>query len=551
MRLNLKSIIWFIPFSLLIGGCSTKDNKVSQAENSINAIDMTVHVRTLASDDFQGRKPFTKGETLTIEYLAKEFEKIGLKAPYNGSYFQEVPMVEITSNPSETITLKTEKGDLELSYIKDYLAETPHIIDEAIIDNVEIVFAGYGIVAPEYNWDDYANIDAKDKIVLVLVNDPGFATQNPDLFTGNAMTYYGRWAYKYEEAARQGAKGIWVVHNTKAAGYPWQSLSNTASTNLYLQNENKNADQCLLTGWITEEACAKIFEHNNFDFATIKEEAKDNNFKALSLNTHLNLTIKNTLLFANSNNVVGIIEGKERRDECIVFSAHWDHFGIGPAHNGDSIYNGAADNALALASMLETAKAFAQAPQPQRTVVFVAVTAEETGLLGSNYYANNGLFAPNKTVANLNYELPLPIGRMKDVTITGFGQSELDQYVERFAKEQDRYIAPDQSPENGMYYRSDHFSFAKVGIPSLFIKGWQDSREHGKEWAKQKVEEYWQTAYHKPADEFDEAIADLSGNVEDAKLFFKIGWQLANQSLFPKWSESSEFKAIREQSMRE
>lgn len=551
MRLNLKSIIWFIPFSLLIGGCSTKDNKVSQAENSINAIDMTVHVRTLASDDFQGRKPFTKGETLTIEYLAKEFEKIGLKAPYNGSYFQEVPMVEITSNPSETITLKTEKGDLELSYIKDYLAETPHIIDEAIIDNAEIVFAGYGIVAPEYNWDDYANIDAKDKIVLVLVNDPGFATQNPDLFTGNAMTYYGRWAYKYEEAARQGAKGIWVVHNTKAAGYPWQSLSNTASTNLYLQNENKNADQCLLTGWITEEACAKIFEHNNFDFATIKEEAKDNNFKALSLNTHLNLTIKNTLLFANSNNVVGIIEGKERRDECIVFSAHWDHFGIGPAHNGDSIYNGAADNALALASMLETAKAFAQAPQPQRTVVFVAVTAEETGLLGSNYYANNGLFAPNKTVANLNYELPLPIGRMKDVTITGFGQSELDQYVERFAKEQDRYIAPDQSPENGMYYRSDHFSFAKVGIPSLFIKGWQDSREHGKEWAKQKVEEYWQTAYHKPADEFDEAIADLSGNVEDAKLFFKIGWQLANQSLFPKWSESSEFKAIREQSMRE
>ena len=551
MRLNLKSIIWFIPFSLLIGGCSTKDNKVSQAENSINAIDMTVHVRTLASDDFQGRKPFTKGETLTIEYLAKEFEKIGLKAPYNGSYFQEVPMVEITSNPSETITLKTEKGDLELSYIKDYLAETPHIIDEAIIDNAEIVFAGYGIVAPEYNWDDYANIDAKDKIVLVLVNDPGFATQNPDLFTGNAMTYYGRWAYKYEEAARQGAKGIWVVHNTKAAGYPWQSLSNTASTNLYLQNENKNADQCLLTGWITEEACAKIFEHNNFDFATIKEEAKDNNFKALSLNTHLNLTIKNTLLFANSNNVVGIIEGKERRDECIVFSAHWDHFGIGPAHNGDSIYNGAADNALALASMLETAKAFAQAPQPQRTVVFVAVTAEETGLLGSNYYANNGLFAPNKTVANLNYELPLPIGRMKDVTITGFGQSELDQYVERFAKEQDRYIAPDQSPENGMYYRSDHFSFAKVGIPSLFIKGWQDSREHGKEWAKQKVEEYWQTAYHKPADEFEEATADLSGNVEDAKLFFKIGWQLANQSLFPKWSESSEFKAIREQSMRE
>lgn len=548
MRYNLKSLIWLILFSLLVA-CSTKDNQVSQAEDSINITDMAAHVRTLASDEFEGRKPFTKGETLTIEYLAKEFKKIGLKAPYNGSYFQQVPMVEIASKPSESISLKTEKGILELNYIKDYLAETPHLIDEAIIENAEIVFAGYGIVAPEYNWNDYANIDAKDKIVLVLVNDPGFATQNPDLFNGNAMTYYGRWAYKYEEAARQGAKGIWVVHNTKAAGYPWQSLSNTASTNLYLQNENKNADQCLLTGWITEEACSKIFEHNNFDFETTKKEAESNDFKAFSLNTHLNLTIKNTLRYDNSNNVVGIIEGKKRHDECIVYSAHWDHFGIGPEHNGDSIYNGAADNALALASMLETAKAFALAPQPQRTVVFIAVTAEETGLLGSTYYANNGLFAPHKTVANLNYELPLPIGRMKDVTITGFGQSELDQYVERFAKEQDRYVAPDQSPENGMYYRSDHFSFAKVGIPSLFIKGWQDSREHGKEWAKQKVEEYWETAYHKPTDEFDEATADLSGNAEDAKLFFKIGWQLANESNFPAWSNSSEFKAIRNESM--
>ena len=446
--------------------------------------------------------------------------------------------------------LKTEKGNLELHYPKDYLAESPHIVDEANIENAEIVFAGYGIVAPEYNWDDYANIDAKDKIVLVLVNDPGFDTKNPDLFNGNAMTYYGRWTYKYEEAARQGAKGIWVVHNTKAAGYPWESLSNTASTNLYLLNENKNADQCLLTGWIAEEACTKIFEHSNFDFEKAKKEAESNDFKAFSLNTHLNLTIKNTLHYANSNNVVGIIEGKERKDECIVYTAHWDHFGIGPEHNGDSIYNGAADNALALATMLETAKAFAEAPQPKRTVVFVAVTAEETGLLGSDFYVNNGLFPHNKTVANLNYELPLPIGRMKDVTITGFGQSQLDQYVERFAKEQDRYITPESTPENGMYYRSDHFSFAKVGIPSLFIKGWQDSREHGKEWAKQKVNEYWETAYHKPTDEFDEATADLSGNVEDAKLFFKIGWQLANEPLFPQWNDNSEFKAIRDESMK-
>ena len=551
MKQNLPSLLWLIPFILLVA-CSTQENKaLQQAENSINTDDMTTHVRILASDDFQGRKPFTEGETKTIEYLAQEYKKIGLKAPYNGdSYFQQVPMVEISYQPSETINLNTAKGNLELNHIKDYLAETPHIVEEVNIDNAEIVFAGYGIVAPEYNWDDYAHIDAKDKIVLVLVNDPGFATQNPHLFNGNAMTYYGRWAYKYEEAARQGAKGIWVVHSTKPAGYPWESLSNTSGSNLYLLSENNNTNQCALTGWITEEACTKIFEHNNFDFNKIKEEAANNSFKAFSLNTQLNLTIKNRLKYDISNNVVGIIEGKERNDECIVYTAHWDHFGIGPAQDGDSIYNGAADNALAVACMLETAKAFAKAPQPQRTVVFVSVTAEETGMLGSNHYANNGLFAPNKTVANINYELPLPIGRMKDVTITGFGQSELDEYVERFAKEQDRYIAPESSPENGMYYRSDHFSFAKVGIPSLFIKGWQNSREHGKEWAKQKVDEYWATAYHKPTDEFDEATADLSGNVEDAKLSFKIGWQLANEDRFPEWSDSSEFKAIREESMK-
>lgn len=551
MKQNLPSLLCLIA-SILLVACSTQENKaLQQAENSINTIDMTTHVRILASDDFQGRKPFTEGETKTIEYLAQEYEKIGLKAPYDGdSYFQQVPMVEISYQPSESINLKTAKGNLELNHIKDYLAETPHIVEEVNIDNAEIVFAGYGIVAPEYNWDDYAHIDVKDKIVLVLVNDPGFATQDPNLFNGNAMTYYGRWVYKYEEAARQGAKGIWVVHSTKPAGYPWGSLSNTSGSNLYLLSKNNNADQCALTGWITEEACTKIFEYNNFDFNKIKEEAASNAFKAFSLNTQLNLTIKNRLKYDISNNVVGVIEGKERNDECIVYTAHWDHFGIGPAQDGDSIYNGAADNALAVACMLETAKAFAEAPQPQRTVVFVSVTAEETGMLGSNYYANNGLFALNKTAANINYELPLPIGRMKDVTITGFGQSELDEYVERFAKEQDRYIAPESSPENGMYYRSDHFSFAKMGIPSLFIKGWQDSREHGKEWAKQKVDEYWATAYHKPADEFDEATADLSGNVEDAKLFFKIGWQLANEDRFPEWSDSSEFKAIREESMK-
>ncbi len=536
---------------MFIVACSSSDKTVEQAENSVNAKDMAEHIKILASDEFQGRKPFTIGEEKSVEYLSKVFKEMGLKAPYNGSYIQNVPMVEITYHPSDSIIVKTKKEDVVLYKTKDYLASTPRIVDEINIENTEIVFVGYGIVAPEYNWNDYANVDVKGKIVLALVNDPGYATQNPQLFNGNAMTYYGRWSYKFEEAARQGAKGIWVIHGTKPAGYPWASISNTSSTNHYLQKENKNADLCELTGWITEDACSKIFAGNNLDFEKIKSSAKSNDFKSFSLNTNLNINIKNNLLFANSKNVVGVIEGKERKDECIVYSAHWDHFGIGPKHDGDSIYNGAADNAIAVACMLGTAQAFANAPQPQRTVVFVSITAEETGMWGSKYYATHGLFKPEKTVANLNYELPLPMGRMKDVTITGFGQSELDQYVERFAKEQDRYIAPEPFPENGMYYRSDHFSFAKVGIPSLFIKGWQDSREHGKEWAKEQINKYWKTAYHKPADEFNEETADLSGTVEDAQLFFKIGWQLANEDKFPQWNDNSEFKAIREESMKQ
>ncbi|MDO5017166.1 MAG: M28 family peptidase [Porphyromonas sp.] len=536
---------------VLLSACSgERSGQVQFAEESIDAESLARHVKMLSSDQFLGRQPFTEGEVKTVAYLSAEFEKIGLKAPYaDGSYLQEVPMVEMTYNPDPTVTLQLANGAVTLYNRVDYLAKTPHITDQVEIQQAEVVFAGYGIVAPEYGWNDYADIDVRDKVVLVLVNDPGYATQDPELFNGNAMTYYGRWAYKYEEAAKQGAKGVLVIHNTEEAGYPWASISNTAGTNLYLLTEDNNMEQCALTGWISEEACQRIFESNNLDFAQAKKEALEPTFESFSLGTYLDLTIKNELKYDVTHNVVGVIEGTTRKDECIVYSAHWDHFGIGVPQDGDSIYNGAADNALAVACMLETAKAFAQAPQPKRTVVFLSPTAEETGMQGSLYYALNALFPPHKTVVNLNYELPLPIGRMRDVTITGYGQSELDAYVDRFAREQDRYIAPEPSPENGMYYRSDHFSFAKVGIPSLFIKGWQDSREHGMEWAKNQVINYWETAYHKPTDEFDERTADLSGNVEDARLFFKIGWQLANEDTFPEWSDKSEFKTLRENSL--
>lgn len=501
------------------------------------------NLKILSSDEFQGRKPFTKGEEKTVEFLAKKFKELGLKAPYKGSYFQNIPMVSLHYQPSKTISLSTQKGNINLEYIKDYIATSSHIKEKVSIQDSELVFAGYGIVTPEYGWNDYQGLDVKGKTVLVLVNDPGFATQNSKLFKGNSMTYYGRWVYKFEEAARQGAKGVWVIHESKAAGYPWQVLTNTAGSGLYIKTQDGNAKNCALTGWITENAVQQIFEAKGLNFANAKKSASERNFKAIPLGTKLNLEINNSIEFNETKNVVGIIEGTSKKDECIVYSAHWDHFGIGPKYGNDSIYNGAIDNGTALAAMLETAHQFKN-KKPKRSVVFMAVTAEETGMAGSIYYTNNPFFSAKKTVANLNYELLLPIGRMKDVTITGFGQSDLDNLVAEEAKKQDRYIVEEPFPEQGMYFRSDHFSFAKKGIPSLFIKGWQDSRTHGKEWAKNQISEYWQNKYHKPADNYEESF-DVSGCLEDADLFYTIGWRLANEPIYPKWSATSEFKNIK------
>lgn len=543
--------LFTIIFSLMmISSCSNRSS-FQEAENVINDKDLEKHIIALSSDEFLGRQPFTEGEVKTTEYLKSEFKKMGLKGANNGSYFQDVPMVEITFNPSKKLKLNAPLGLVEFNLIEDFIVSTSHVKDKIIIENSELVFAGYGIVAPEFNWNDYEGLDVNGKTVLVLVNDPGFATQDVELFNGNSMTYYGRWTYKFEEAARQGATGVLVIHNTAAAGYPWEVLTNTADNNLYLQSEDGNASNCEINGWVTDKAVMRLFEKCGLDFEHLKEDVLSGDFKAISLNTELNLRIDNQLRFASSKNVMAIIEGTDLADECIVYSAHWDHFGIGPVINGDSIYNGAADNGIPIACMLETAKAFAALKEaPRRSVIFLAVTAEETGLLGSKYYAENPIFPIQKTVANLNYELFLPIGRMRDVTITGYGQSDLDNYVAEAASEQDRYTMPEPFPENGMYYRSDHFSFARKGIPSLFVKGWSDHREKGKEFARQKINEYWKTIYHKPSDEYDPTTADLSGNVEDAKLFFKIGIKLAMEDRFPQWTESSEFKVIRENSFK-
>ncbi len=544
--MKVRTVFSGLTLAISLVACNVFQNDAQQAESTINADDLKQYVSVLASDEFLGRQPFTEGEVKTVNYLKEEFEKMGLEGGFLGSFFQEVPMVEITFNPDKKLKLKAPKGTVELNYMEDFIVSTSHMKESVELKNSELVFAGYGIVAPEFEWNDYEGLDVKGKTVLVLVNDPGFATQNPELFKGNAMTYYGRWTYKFEEAARQGAAGVWVIHETAAAGYPFAVLTNTAKNKLFVQSEDGNRSNCPMNGWITAEALNRLLKQCGTDYETLKQKALEKDFKAVHLKTKLNITIKNKLRFANSKNVVGMIKGSERPDECIVYMAHWDHFGVGPAMNGDSIYNGAVDNGVPLASLMETAKAFCNLREkPKRSVVFLAITAEETGLLGSDYYARNSDFPAVKTIANLNYELFIPMGKMKDVTIYGMGQSELDEYVKVAAKEQGRYVIQEPFPENGMYYRSDHFSFAKVGIPSLFVKGWTESRQHGVEWAKKQVKDYYSGTYHKPSDNFD-PHADYSGNAEDAKLFFKIGYRLTNEMLYPKWYEGSEFKALRE-----
>jgi Zn-dependent M28 family amino/carboxypeptidase len=553
MKRYVRTILILILPAALCWSCGSDDTGAARAARSISAADLERHVLALASDEFGGRKPFTAGERKTVAYIKAAFEEMGLAGGNGGDYFQDVPLVEIATSPARPLTFETPRGTIELAYLDQYIAATRRIAERIDVDGSELVFAGYGIVAPEYGWNDYEGLDAAGKTVLVLVNDPGFATRDESLFRGNAMTYYGRWTYKYEEAARQGAEGIIVIHETAAAGYPWAVLRNgAAGTNLVLQADDGNAGLCALEGWITHDAAHDLFAAVGENFDDAAAAAAKPGFRAVPLRATVSCSIENALRFDTSKNVMAVLPGTARADECIVYTAHWDHLGIGPAVDGDSIYNGAADNALPVACMLETAKAFSRLKTPpRRSVLFIAVTAEEQGLLGSQYYVEHPLFPLEKTVADLNYELFIPMGRMNDVTIYGFGQSELDGYVSDAAAAQGRYVIEEPNPENGMYYRTDHFSFAKAGVPALFVKGWRDHAEKGKAWTAATVSDFWANHYHRPSDEYDPSMADLAGIVEDAKLFFAIGYRLAMSDDFPHWHEGSEFKAARDRMMEE
>lgn len=542
---HLFSFLVIIIITLVSTQCQTPDSEIDKALSSINNEDLTKHVKILASDEFEGRRPFTKGETKTIQYLEQTFKNMGLEPANNGSYFQKVPLVEVSVVPETDMIFKSNDKTVSLKYKTDFVAVSHRLTDKIKIENSNVIFAGYGVVAPEYNWNDYKDIDVKGKTVIVLSNDPGLNSGDSTFFKGDIMTYYGRWTYKYEEAARQGAEGIIIIHDDMGAGYPWNVVLNGALVpDLYLIPEDKYQSRCKMEAWITQDAAKRLFESQGLDFDLTKTAQKEG-FKAIDMNTKLSITLDSKQQYKETTNVLAYLKGSKRPDEVIVYSGHWDHLGIGAAINGDSIYNGAVDNGTTLAWMLEIAEAFTKLKtKPERSILFFAPTAEETGLLGSAYYVAHPIFDIKKTVANINNDLMLPYGKMKDVMITGYGQSELEDYVAQAAKKQGRYMCPDPNPHTGMFFRSDHFSFVKAGVPSLYARGNCEHVEKGKEWMHNKEAEWIKNCYHKPADEYNDSW-DLSGVADDAKLLFMVGYKLSNEKTFPKWKEGSEFKHLR------
>ncbi len=530
--------------------CNNDPKDAAYGAAGASVIDSTVvdqHLKILASDDFLGRKPFTAGEDKTIAYLESELKKLGLEPGNNGSYFQEVPLVEITPIPDSTMQIKGGKnGSFNLKLRDDYVLYTQREQADIKVEDAPLVFCGYGVVAPEIGWNDFAGTDMKGKIAVVLVNDPDFGGGDTTLFKGETMTYFGRWTYKYEEAARQGALGILIIHETRAAGYPWLVPQGSLTPRLNLQSQNNGADYCAIQGWMTLTAAAQLFKAANVQGDELFEKAKQKDFKPIPLGLTATTGLKNTFKKSTSKNVVAMLRGTERPDETIIYSTHWDHLGVGAPIEGDSIYNGAVDNASGTAAQLAIAQAFTKLQEkPKRSIVFLFVTAEEQGLLGSEYYAANPIFPINKTVANINMDALNPNGRMKDLTIVGFGQSDLEDYAKAEAEKQGRYIQAEQEPEKGFYFRSDHFNFAKVGIPALYASGRYDHLEKGKEYGKQKADDYTINRYHQPSDEYTSGTWELGGMTQDAALFYNIGLKLANESTFPDWKTASEFKGIR------
>ncbi len=535
------------------------DKSPAQVFAEIDGNAILEHTKTLSSDPFEGRAPGSKGEDFTVAYIADQFRKAGLK-PGNtdGTFVQKVPLIGITPDPNVFLTFKKGGREEKLKFKDDFVAWTKQVAEFAELVNSELVFVGYGVQAPQFSWDDYKGADLKGKTIVMLIGDPPVPdpadpTQlDPKAFGGRAMTYYGRWTYKYEIGAKMGAAGVLIVHETESAGYPFTVVQNKVSEQFDLIAPDKNMSRAAIEGWISLDQARKLFSLAGKDFSALAKQAVTREFKPVPLGVTASIMLQNKLRTIHSRNVAGKLEGSDRRlkEEYVVYTAHWDHLGVGADLKGDKIYHGAQDNATGIGGLIELARAYGQLSlPPKRSVLFLAVTAEEQGLLGSQHYAVTPIYALAKTLAVINMDSLNVHGTTKDITIVGLGNSELDDYAQQVAAEQGRVIKPDPEPEKGSYYRSDHFPFAKQGVSALASSAGIDYVGKPGDYGKKIRAEYTANIYHQPADVV-RPDWDMSGAVQDLQFYGLIGYRVSMADKYPEWKAGSEFKGVREEQLK-
>ena len=537
------------------------DELAQRLEPALEAITpdgMLAHLKVLASDEFEGRAPGTKGEELSVKYISDQFKQIGLK-PGNpdGAYTQEVPLAGIKSEPNMSFVI----GDktIALKYPDDFTASSARLQPEIKIDNSNVVFVGYGVVAPEFGWNDYKDVDVRGKTLLMLVGDPPIpdpkdpSKLDDKMFKGNAMTYYGRWTYKYEIAAQKGAAAAVIIHETEPAGYPYSVVRTSwAKENYEIDSANKNMDAVGARCWVTLDTAKKLLTDCGQDYDALKKSAIAKEFRPVMLKAKANIEIKQQLRSFKSHNVIGKLQGSDPklRDEYVIYTAHWDHLGRHAELQGDQIFNGAIDNASGVASVIELGAAFTRLnPPPKRSVVFMATTAEEAGLLGAKYYAEHPLYPLDKTLADINIDTVNPWGKTRDIEDLSDNNSTLDDLLAEASKRSGRVMTSNSEPEKGNFYRADHFEFSKRGVPSLYTRGGKDFIGKPAEFGQQKRDDYTAHHYHQVSDEVDPNW-DLSGAVQDVDLLFEVGYQVANGDELPEWKPGTEFKAKRDATLK-
>jgi len=557
MKVPRLSCIVISGTALSLFAADTVEEKLKPALDSITPDAMLADIKALSSDEFEGRGPGTKGEELSVNYIADRFKKIGLK-PGNpdGTYFQEVPLAGITTEPRMSFAVKNQPN--ELKFQDDFVASSARLQNEIKVDNSDVVFVGYGIVSPEYGWDDYKGVDVRGKTILMLINDPPIPDPNDPskldekMFKGKAMTYYGRWTYKYEIAARKGAAAAVIIHETEPAAYPWQVVrSSWSKENCELDDPNKNMSAVSVRSWITLDAAKKLLADCGQDFDALKKSAISKDFRPVALGAKANIEIKQTIRRFKSRNVIGKFEGSDskRKDEYVIYTAHWDHLGKHPELQGDQIFNGAVDNASGDGAVIALAQAFTKVdPPPKRSVLFMCTTGEEAGLLGAKWYAEHPLYPLNKTLADINMDSLNVWGKARDVEDVSYGFSDLDEMLATAAKRQGRVAIPNARPEKGAIYRADNFEFSKAGVPSLYVSKGEHLMSRPEN-APLRSDEFDLKDYHQRSDEI-KPDWDLSGTVQDVDLLFEVGYEVANAEKFPEWKPGNEFKPKRDAMMK-